>query len=100
MIKTAIVYLATTSCEIAGCFSFRAWIRDGKSALVDRAGHRLADALCVAIDSDRYGCCTPPVAYAAWKQYMTSGSRMRIATMKEIKLNEAAATLSAEVDRS
>ncbi|MDE2166320.1 MAG: YnfA family protein [Alphaproteobacteria bacterium] len=31
--KTAIVYVAAASFEIAGCFSFWAWIRDGKSGL-------------------------------------------------------------------
>ena len=33
MIKTAIVYVAAAFFEIAGCFSFWAWIRDGKSGL-------------------------------------------------------------------
>jgi small multidrug resistance family-3 protein len=32
VIKTAIVYAAAAFFEIAGCFSFWAWIRDGKSA--------------------------------------------------------------------
>ena len=33
MIKTAIVYVAAAFFEIAGCFSFWAWIRDSKSGL-------------------------------------------------------------------
>jgi small multidrug resistance family-3 protein len=33
VIKTAIVYIAAAFFEIAGCFSFWAWIRDGKSGL-------------------------------------------------------------------
>lgn len=31
MIKVAIVYVAAAFFEIAGCFSFWAWLRDGKS---------------------------------------------------------------------
>lgn len=31
VIKTAIVYTAAAFFEIAGCFSFWAWLRDGKS---------------------------------------------------------------------
>jgi drug/metabolite transporter superfamily protein YnfA len=31
VIKTAIVYAAAAFFEIAGCFSFWAWIREGKS---------------------------------------------------------------------
>ena len=33
MIETAIAYVAAAFFEIAGCFSFWAWIRDGKSGL-------------------------------------------------------------------
>jgi small multidrug resistance family-3 protein len=32
VIKTAIVYVAAAFFEIAGCFSFWAWLRDGKAA--------------------------------------------------------------------
>ncbi|MBZ9708897.1 hypothetical protein LB543_19440 [Mesorhizobium sp. ESP7-2] len=45
MIKTAIVYLAAAFFEIAGCFSFWTWVREGRagggSRLVLRRWHCL-----------------------------------------------------------
>jgi antitoxin Phd len=40
------------------------------------------------------------LVYSAWKQYVTTGSHVRIGVMKEILLKDAKATLSAVVDRA